>query len=154
MSVPHTNTCARSRMSIQPPRASHLKKCSASSIGCTPTRLPMTVPRGIGGDDVWADPTAISGKAEMAGRVERRLRPAATPGYWRRHVRKESVLGSARIPDFGTAPLRLLATGFGYLNFLGRSCREPFGGDQNASTCLISKQSEQLRLFLVRLRKR
>jgi hypothetical protein len=27
----------------------------------------------------------------MAGRVERRLRPAATPGYWRRHVRKESV---------------------------------------------------------------
>src|SRR6266849_3584769 len=27
----------------------------------------------------------------MAGRVERRLRPAATPGYWRRHVHKESV---------------------------------------------------------------
>jgi hypothetical protein len=24
------------------------EKCSASSIGCTPTRLPMTVPRGIG----------------------------------------------------------------------------------------------------------
>src|SRR5712664_4105300 len=42
-------------------------------------------------DDVQADPTAISGKAEMAGRVERRIRPAAAPGYWRRHVRKESV---------------------------------------------------------------
>src|SRR5258706_12836537 len=27
----------------------------------------------------------------MAGRVERRLRPAAAPGYWRRHVHKESV---------------------------------------------------------------
>src|SRR5664280_1901196 len=27
----------------------------------------------------------------MAGRVERRVRPAATPGYWRRHVHKESV---------------------------------------------------------------
>src|SRR3982074_2527072 len=41
-------------------------------------------------DDVHADPTAISGKAEMAGRVERRLRPAATPGDWRRDVHKES----------------------------------------------------------------
>jgi len=48
-----------------------------------------------------------------------------------------------------SSPLRLLSTGFGYLNFLVRSCREPFGGDQNASICLISKQSEQLRLFLV-----
>src|SRR6266478_3864843 len=27
----------------------------------------------------------------MAGRVERMLRPAATPGYWRRHVHKESA---------------------------------------------------------------
>src|SRR6202022_574294 len=27
----------------------------------------------------------------MAGRVERRLRPAAAPGYWRRHVHKESA---------------------------------------------------------------
>src|SRR6266850_1482250 len=27
----------------------------------------------------------------MAGRVERRIRPAAAPGYWRRHVDKESV---------------------------------------------------------------
>src|SRR5713226_993686 len=27
----------------------------------------------------------------MAGRVERGLRPAATPGYWRRHVHKESA---------------------------------------------------------------
>src|SRR5260370_12265332 len=60
----------------------------------------------------------------------------------------------SRMPRFGTAPLRLLGTGFGYLNFLGRSCREPFGGDQNASICLIRKQSEQLRLFLVGLRKR
>ncbi len=42
-------------------------------------------------DDVQADPTAISEKAEMAGRVERGLRPAATPGYWRRHVHKESA---------------------------------------------------------------
>src|SRR6202043_3594645 len=42
-------------------------------------------------DDVQADPTAISGKVEMAGRVERRLRPSATPGYWRRHVHKESA---------------------------------------------------------------
>jgi hypothetical protein len=52
------------------------------------------------------------------------------------------------------APLRLLSPGFGYLNFLGRSCRVPFGGDQNASICLVGKQSEQLRLFLVGLRKR
>ena len=42
-------------------------------------------------DDVQADPTAISGKAEMAGRVERRLRPTAAPGYWRQHVHKESA---------------------------------------------------------------
>src|ERR1700694_1808672 len=42
-------------------------------------------------EDVQADPTAISGKAETAGRVERRVRPVATPGYWRRHVHKESV---------------------------------------------------------------
>jgi hypothetical protein len=27
----------------------------------------------------------------MTGRVERRLRPAAIPGYWRRHVHKESA---------------------------------------------------------------
>src|SRR3979490_1202381 len=27
----------------------------------------------------------------MTGRVERRLPPAATPGYWRRHVHKESA---------------------------------------------------------------
>src|SRR5882724_3469381 len=27
----------------------------------------------------------------MAGRVERRLRPVATPGYWRQHVHKESA---------------------------------------------------------------
>src|SRR5260370_14657656 len=51
-------------------------------------------------------------------------------------------------------PLRLLSPGFGYPDFLGRSCRGPFGGDQNASICLVSKQSEQLRLFLVGLRKR
>ena len=34
------------------------------------------------------------GKVEMAGRVERRLRPSATPGYWRRHVHKESALNT------------------------------------------------------------
>jgi hypothetical protein len=27
----------------------HLKSALAGTIGCTPTRLPMTVPRGIGG---------------------------------------------------------------------------------------------------------
>jgi hypothetical protein len=52
------------------------------------------------------------------------------------------------------APLRLLSPGFGYLSFLGRSRQAPFGGDQNASICLVGKQSEQLRLFLVGLRKR
>jgi len=52
------------------------------------------------------------------------------------------------------APLRLLSPGFEYPNFLERSCRGPFGGDQNASICLVGKQSEQLRLFLVGLRKR
>src|SRR5258706_1945053 len=35
-------------------------------------------------DDVQADPTALSGKAEMAGGDERRIRPTAAPGYWRR----------------------------------------------------------------------
>jgi len=34
------------------------------------------------------------GKVEMAGRVERRLRPSATPGYWGRHVHKESALNT------------------------------------------------------------
>ena len=33
---------------------------------------------------------AISGKAEMAGRDERRIRPAGAPEYWRRHVDKET----------------------------------------------------------------
>ena len=41
--------------------------------------------------DVQADPTAESGKADTAGRDERRLRPAAAPGYWRQHVHKESA---------------------------------------------------------------
>ena len=41
--------------------------------------------------DVQADPTAISGKADTAGRDERRRRPVAAPGYWRRHVHKESA---------------------------------------------------------------
>ena len=39
-------------------------------------------------DDVQADPTGVSGKADMAGRDERRQRPAAAPGYWRQHVHK------------------------------------------------------------------
>ena len=38
-----------------------------------------------------ADPTAISGKADTAGRDERRRRPVAAPGYWRQHVHKESA---------------------------------------------------------------
>jgi hypothetical protein len=33
----------------------------------------------------------------MAGRVERRLRPAATPGYWRRHVLAVKVFPSCSI---------------------------------------------------------
>src|ERR1700730_780186 len=41
--------------------------------------------------DVQADPTAESGKADTAGLNERRLRPAAAPGYWRQHVHKESA---------------------------------------------------------------
>src|ERR1039458_8356641 len=58
---------------------------AALSSGCEPH--PATAPAGSnrsshGGNevaeafdyDVWADPTAISGKAEMAGRVERRVR--------------------------------------------------------------------------------
>jgi hypothetical protein len=31
-------------------------------------------------DDVQADPTTLSGKADTAGRDERRVRPAAAPG--------------------------------------------------------------------------
>src|SRR5271154_6654501 len=42
-------------------------------------------------DDVQADPTAISGKADTAGGDERRRRPIAAPGYWRQHVHKESA---------------------------------------------------------------
>ena len=34
--------------------------------------------------DVQADPTATSGKADTAGRDERRRRPVAAPGYYRR----------------------------------------------------------------------
>src|SRR5271155_4039966 len=41
--------------------------------------------------DVQADPTATSGKADTAGRDERRRRPVAAPGYWRQHVHKESA---------------------------------------------------------------
>src|SRR6266705_1294483 len=33
----------------------------------------------------------------MAGRVERRFRPAATPGYWRLHVHKETLHPLKRI---------------------------------------------------------
>jgi hypothetical protein len=102
------------------------------------------------------DPTATRFASEkMLGLVDRLHADAlADDGAARNRRCHARNLGSARIPDFGTAPLRLLATGFGYLNFLGRSCREPFGGDQNSSICLLSKQSEQLRLFLVGLRKR
>src|ERR1700757_3146593 len=41
--------------------------------------------------DVQADPTAESGKAEMAGGDERGLRPAAAPGDWRQAGHKESA---------------------------------------------------------------
>src|SRR6202020_1889042 len=41
--------------------------------------------------DVQADPTATSGKADTAGRDERRRRPVAAPGYWRQHAHKESA---------------------------------------------------------------
>src|ERR1700692_3357853 len=44
-------------------------------------------------DDVQADPTAISGKADTAGRDERRRRSAAAPGYWRQHVHKARTQG-------------------------------------------------------------
>src|SRR3990172_8109571 len=37
-------------------------------------------------DDVQADPTGVSGKADMAGRDERKPRPVAAPGNWRRHL--------------------------------------------------------------------
>jgi hypothetical protein len=100
------------------------------------------------------DPTATRFASEkMLGLVDRLHADAlADDGAARNRRCHARNLGSARIPDFGT--LRLLATGFGYLNFLGRSCRERLGGDQNSSICLLSKQSEQLRLFLVGLRKR
>jgi hypothetical protein len=64
-------------------------------------------------DDVYADPTAISGKAEMAGRVERRIRPAAAPGYWRRHVHKERVGGRVQPlqePDTGNIDAPFFST--------------------------------------------
>src|SRR5260370_17405261 len=37
-------------------------------------------------DDVQADPTAISGKAEMAGRIKPRIRPPPPPRYYPRPV--------------------------------------------------------------------
>jgi hypothetical protein len=46
---------------------------------------------GLEKDAVQADPTGVSGKADMAGRDERRPRPVAAPGYWRQHVHKESA---------------------------------------------------------------
>ena len=42
-------------------------------------------------DDVQADLTTLSGKADMAGMDERRRRPVAAPGYWWQHVHKESA---------------------------------------------------------------
>src|SRR5271155_1475343 len=41
-------------------------------------------------DDVQADPTTFSGKADTAGRDERGRRPVAAPGEWRQHGHKES----------------------------------------------------------------
>jgi hypothetical protein len=42
-------------------------------------------------DDVQADPVPHPGKADTAGRDERRRRPAVAPGCWRQHVQKESA---------------------------------------------------------------
>src|ERR1700685_1930727 len=42
-------------------------------------------------DDVQADPTTLSGKADTAGGDERGRRPAAAPGQWRQHAHKESA---------------------------------------------------------------
>jgi hypothetical protein len=42
-----SNTWPRSQRSIQPPQAGHLMKCSASSAGGSPRRIPMYLPRGI-----------------------------------------------------------------------------------------------------------
>ena len=36
-------------------------------------------------------PDCHIGKADTAGSNERRVRPVATPGYWRRHVHNESA---------------------------------------------------------------
>ena len=47
--------------------------------------------------DVQADPTATSGKADTAGRDERRRRPVAAPGYWRQqHVHEESARNTGK----------------------------------------------------------
>ena len=42
-------------------------------------------------DNVQADPTPLSGKADTAGANERSVFPAAAPGQGRRHVHKESA---------------------------------------------------------------
>src|SRR5262249_34042773 len=42
-------------------------------------------------DDAQADPTTLSGKADMAGITSEINHPAAAPGEWRQHVHKESV---------------------------------------------------------------
>src|SRR4029077_12583001 len=42
-------------------------------------------------DDAQADPTTLSGKADMAGGMSEAVRPAAAPGEWRQHANKESV---------------------------------------------------------------
>ena len=45
----HSSTAPRSRISNQPPQASHFQKCSASLNGGPPVCLPMIFPRGIVG---------------------------------------------------------------------------------------------------------
>ena len=52
---------------------------------------PVAISWDLEKDDVQADPIALSGKADTAERDERKLRPAAAPGYWRQHAHKESV---------------------------------------------------------------
>src|ERR1700694_3431027 len=46
----------------------------------------------------------------MAGRVERRLRPAATPGYWRRHTRKAYASNSFQFATGRILEIRPAAT--------------------------------------------
>jgi hypothetical protein len=65
-----SNTWPRSRQSIQPPQAGQRMKCSASSLGRAPTRLPMYFPRG----------TLIT-VGPVKGEATRRPASSRSPGY-------------------------------------------------------------------------